>query len=199
MTKLAAAGALCLLLTACGFHLRQPPDLPPSMREIYVAAPGQSGQLVRELRRNLASDSTQVLSSPEHATATLSIISVDQSSRPLAVDVSGNPLEYQVTYSVSFSLIVEGVTVMEPQTLTLNRDYAYSVANAVANQEQEQALNRAMAKDVAQFITFRLVAAAKNMPRALATAVAPVPTTRPAPVAGTTRPPVTATLPPPAV
>lgn len=195
MRRLTAAGVLCLLLTACGFHLRQPPDLPPSMRKIYVAGP--SGQLVRELRRSFASDSTQVLSSPEHATATLSIISVEQSSRPLAVGISGEPLEYQVTYSVSFSLIVEGVTVMEPQTVTVNRDYAYSVANAVTNQEQEQALERAMAADVARSIAFRLVAVAKNLPRAPATAVAPVAATQPAPVAGTTRPPVAATVPPP--
>ena len=80
MMKLPAIAALCLSLSACGFHLRQAPDLPPSMRKIYVAAPGQSGQLLRELRRSLASDDTEILTTPEGATTTLSIISVTQVS-----------------------------------------------------------------------------------------------------------------------
>ena len=196
MMKLPAIVALCLSLSACGFHLRQAPDLPPSMRKIYVAAPGQSGQLLRELRRSLASDNTEILTTPEGATTTLSIISVTQVSRPLAVNRLGEAVQNQVTYTVEFSLIVDGATVLEPQTVDITRNYAYSVANAVANEEQEQALEAAMAKDVSQFIAFRIAAAAKNMPRASATAVAPVPATRPAPAAVTSRVPAAATTPP---
>lgn len=198
MMKLPAIAALCLSLSACGFHLRQAPDLPPSMRKIYVAAPGQSGQLLRELRRSLASDDTEILTTPEGATTTLSIISVTQVSRPLAVNRLGEAVQNQVTYTVEFSLIVDGATVLEPQTVDITRNYAYSVANAVANEEQEQALEAAMAKDVSQFIAFRIAAAAKNMPRASATVAAPVPATRPAPAAVTSRVPAAAT-PPPAV
>lgn len=199
MMKLPAIAALCLSLSACGFHLRQAPDLPSSMRKIYVAAPGQNGQLLRELRRSLASDNTEVLATPEGATTTLSIISVTQVSKPLAVNRFGDALEYQVTYTVEFSLIVDGATVLEPQTVDITRNYAYSVANAVANEEQEQALEAAMSKDVSQFIAFRIAAAAKNMPRAPATAVAPVPATRPVPTAVTNRPPAAATTTPPPV
>ena len=192
---------LCLLmpvlLSACGFHLRQAPDLPPSMRKIYVAAAGHNGLLLRQLRRSLASDQTEIQATPEGATTTLSIISVRQSNFPLAVDDSGRPVEYQVTYSVEFSLIVQGTTVLEPQMVTLTRNYAYSVADAVANEEQEQVLGEAMAKDAARFITFRVAAAARNLPPYIATFVAPMAATRPAAHAAHTQVPAAATASPP--
>jgi LPS-assembly lipoprotein len=195
----ALGGCLLLptLLAGCGFHLRQAPNLPPSMRHIYVAAPGQSGDLLRELRRSLASDDTEVLTTPEGATATLSIISVQRDSRALAVNRQGQAVEYQVSYRVEFSLLVQGAVILEPQTVTLTRNYAYSVSNAVANEEQEQALDQAMAKDVSQFISFRMVAAAKSLPPGLATMAAPATATRPVPAAATLHVPVAASTPPP--
>jgi len=188
---------ICLLLAGCGFHLRQAPNLPPSMRHIYIAAPGQNGDLLRELRRSLASDDTEVLATPEGATAILSIISVERKSHALALNRLGQALEYQVSYTVEFSLLVQGVVILEPQAVTLTRNYAYSVSNAVGNEEQEQVLDQAMAKDVSQFISFRMVAAAKSLPPAPATAVAPATASRPVPATTTLQVPAAASAPPP--
>jgi LPS-assembly lipoprotein len=198
MVVLGGCLLLPTLLAGCGFHLRQAPNLPPSMRHIYVAAPGQNGDLLRELRRSLASDNTEVMTTPEGATTTLSIISVIHDSRALAVNRRGQALEYQVSYEVEFSLLVQGAVILEPQTVTLTRNYAYSVSNAVGNEEQEQALEQAMAKDVSQFISFRMVAAAKSLPPGLATVAAPAAATRPEPAAATLHVPVAASTPPPA-
>ena len=56
---------------------------------------------------------------------------------------------------VEFAMTVDGATVIQPQTVVLTRNYAYSVSNAVANEEQEDTLNKVLAKDVSQFIIFR--------------------------------------------
>ncbi|HEY3645692.1 MAG TPA: LPS assembly lipoprotein LptE, partial [Gammaproteobacteria bacterium] len=125
MNRLIASGLLVLLLVGCGFHLRRAPDLPPSMRTIYIAAPGSSGDLLRELRRGLASDDTQVLTTPLGAGTILSIISVTHSNRPLALSRSGQALLYQVQYEVEFSLTVQGAVILEPQSVILNRNYTY--------------------------------------------------------------------------
>jgi LPS-assembly lipoprotein len=187
-----AAGLLALLpalLSACGFHLRRAPDLPPSMRKIYITAPGSNGDLLRELRRGLASDDTEVLATPEGATTILSIISVSHSSRPLALSRVGVALLYQVQYEVEFSLTVQGAVILEPQSVILNRNYTYRVSNAIANEEQEQALNQALAKDVSQFIVTRVVAAARVLPKYLMA----VPSTHPAPAAASKPVPAAAT------
>jgi LPS-assembly lipoprotein len=185
---------LPMLLTACGFHFRQAPDLPPSMRHIYIAAPGDNGSLLRELRRDLASDDTQIMPTPLGATTILSIVGVSHSSRPMALSRTGQPLEYQVTYGVEFSLVVQGATIMEPQTVDLKRNYTYSVTNAIANEEQEQNLEDALSRDVAQFIVYRVVAAA----RSLSPSLAALPVTTPAPKAASVAVPVTTTTPAPA-
>ena len=197
MRPLVAAGLSVLLVAGCGFHLRRAPDLPPSMRKIYIAAPGSNGDLLRELRRGLASDDTQVLATPEQATTVLSIISVGHSSRPLALSRAGQALLYQVQYEVEFSLTVQGAVILEPQSVILNRNYTYSVSNAIANEEQEQALNQALAKDVSQFIVTRVVAAARSLPKYLmavpSTHNAPAAASRPAPAAGSAAAPQAST------
>ncbi len=152
-----------VLLTACGFHLRQAPDLPPQMQRIYIAAPGGNGDLLRELRRGLASDDTEVTTDPTGATTTLSIINVSHENRPIAIDRRGVALEYELITRVEFAMTVDNVTVIQPQIVTLTRNYAYSNSNAITNEEQEDNLNKAIAKDVSQFIIFRVVAAAKNV------------------------------------
>jgi LPS-assembly lipoprotein len=176
---LLVAGLFSLILVGCGFHLRRAPDLPLSMRKMYISAPGSNGDLLRELRRGLASDDTEVLATPEGATTVLSIISVSHSSRPLALNRVGVALLYQVQYEVEFSLTVRGAVILEPQSVILNRNYTYSVSNAIANEEQELALNQALSKDVSQFIVTRVVAAARSLPKYLMA----VPGTHAAPVA----------------
>lgn len=198
MTRLLPAAVLLGLLTACGFHLRRAPDLPPSMRKIYITAPGSNGDLMRELRRGLASDDTEVLATPEGATTVLSIISVSHSSRPLALSRAGVALLYQVQYEVEFSLTVQGAVILEPQSVTLNRNYTYRVSNAIANEEQEQALDQALSKDVSQFIVTRVVAAARSLPKYLmavpSTHNAPAAASQPAPAAGSAAAPQASTL-----
>jgi LPS-assembly lipoprotein len=193
--RLAFATLGVMLLSACGFHFRQAPDLPPSMRHIYIAAPGNNGTLIRELRRDLASDDTEILPTPLGATTVLSIIGVSNSSRPLALNQAGEPIEYQVTYQVEFSLLVQDTVIMEPQTVDLKRNYTYSITNAIANEEQEKNLEDALSRDVAQFIVYRVVAAA----RSLSPSLAALPATARAPAAASVTPPASATAAPPAV
>ena len=199
MKKLLLTVMLGFSLAGCGFHLRRAPDLPPSMRKMYITAPGSNGDLLRELRRGLASDDTEVLTTPEGATTILSIISVSHRSRPLALNRVGVALLYQVQYEVEFSLTVQGAVILEPQSVILNRNYTYSVSNAIANEEQEQALNQALAKDVSQFIVTRVVAAARALPKYLmavpSTHPAPVAASKPVPAAATALTPQAVTLP----
>lgn len=174
----AALIAMTVLLTACGFHLRRPPDLPAQMRAIYIS--GGDAILVRSLRRDLETGSSQVVEDATLATALLKIIQVHQSSTLLAISSTGVPLEYKVVYQVEFSLLVGNSMLVEPQTLVLSRTYNYNISDALGNQQQEQGLYSTMAADMAQLITFRIEAAAKA-------ALQPPMTPAPAPSTGQPR------------
>lgn len=185
---LAACVLLMSTLAACGFRLRQSPDLPPQMRAIYIASEsGNSAVLVRNLRRDLATGTSEVVDDATQATALLKIISVSQKSSLLAISNTGVPLEYKVVYQVQFSLLVGNAMLVEPQTLFLTRTYNYNIADAIGNQQQEEGLYGAMAVDMAQLITFRIQAAAKAALPPPATP-APARTTSPAPAAATRAP-----------
>ncbi|MFI4967399.1 MAG: LPS assembly lipoprotein LptE [Gammaproteobacteria bacterium] len=182
--KLMAWVALLGLLSACGFHLRRAPDLPPQMRTIYVSG-NKGSDLVRYLRRNLATDSTKIVDDPSLASSTLDIIGVSQRSSLLAINSTGQPLEYKVFYQVEFSLLVGNTMLIEPQTLVLTRTYNYNITDAIGNQEQEENLYGAMAVDMAQLIVFRIQAAARAATRPPVTAAAPVKATVLAPASAT--------------
>lgn len=159
------AAAALLVLGGCGLHFRQPPDLPPSMQQLYISS--SDAVLTRELRRSLTSGSTHIVTEPTEATATLAILRAQQLSRVLTVNNLGQPTEYEVAYQVDFSLQVGGAVLIPRQTLTLTRNYAYSVSNAVGNQEQANVLYGALSRDMAQLIVFRIEAAARNAPAAV--------------------------------
>ena len=166
----ACLGVLCLLV-GCGFHLRRAPELPPQLHALYISG-SISSNLMRSLRRNLASDTTTIVDAPTLATAILDIRRASRSSSLLAISRTGQPLEYRVTYKLEFSLMVGNAILIEPQTLALTRTYNYNVQDAIGNQEQEEALESGMETDLAQLIVFRIQAAAKN---ALPPAIAPAP------------------------
>lgn len=182
--RIAACAALLGALSACGFHLRQPPDLPPQMRNIYISG-AKGNDLVRYLRRDLATDSTQIVDDPGLATSILEIKGVGRRSSLLAISSVGTPLEYKVYYQVEFSLLVGNTMLIEPQTLVLTRTYNYNIADAVGNEEQEEALYGAMAVDMAQLMVFRIQAAARAASRPPVAAPVPAKVTTAAPVAAT--------------
>lgn len=156
---MASLAVLALFLAACGFHLRRPQELPAQMRAIYIS--GGDATLVRSLRRDLETGSSQVVDDATQATALLTILNVSQYSTLLAVSSTGVPLEYKVVYQVQFSLLVGNAMLVEPQTLVLTRTYNYNISDALGNQQQEQGLYSTMAVDMAQLITLRIEAAAK--------------------------------------
>jgi len=155
---------LCLLLVACGFHLRQPAHLPAAMQRTYIADAGGNAELVRALRRSLVTPTTSVTDDATTATAVLNILNTQRFQRVLAVSNTGQPLEYQVAYEVRFSLTAAGgKTLIAPQKLTLTREYAYNVVNVIGDTEQANVLYKALEDNMAQLIMFRLEAAGRQM------------------------------------
>ena len=110
------------------------------------------------------------------------------------LDHEGQPLVYQVTYSVEYTLLSGSVVLIPPEVLAQSRNYNYSVTNATSDQEQEEALYGELAHEMAQLIMYRLQAVARNLPplpstaAPAATASSPAAATRAAPVAATTQP-----------
>lgn len=150
------AAILVVVLGGCGFHLRSSNDLPPVMRMTYLAIPSGNNELMRELRRSLTTDTASVTDDPTKATATLTILSALQLTRVLSVNNLGRPVEQEVAYQVRFSLTTPTETLIQPETLTLKRNFAYDEANALGDAEQAGVLYASLQREMAQLILFRV-------------------------------------------
>ena len=99
MYRMVTVGWLCLLLTACGFQLRQPVQLPSHLQQVYVQ--GGSNELNRELSGILASSATLV-DSADQAQAIVQLVAEKQHRRTLSVNQRGKVQEMELHYSVGF-------------------------------------------------------------------------------------------------
>jgi LPS-assembly lipoprotein len=160
------ASASFFVLASCGFQLRQAANLPAAMQRTYIANAGNDIQLARALRRDLTTPTTAVTENAATATAVLNILRVKRQQRVLSVSNTGQPVEYQVAYEVEFSLVTAGGrTLIDPQTLTLTRDYNYNVGSVIGDTEQANVLYKALVSDMVRLIVFRLEAVNRNANR----------------------------------
>jgi LPS-assembly lipoprotein len=151
----------CLLITGCGFQLRQPAQLPEVMQRTYIIDSGDNTELVRALRRSLDTPTTQVTGNATTATAVLNILDSQRIQRVLSVSNTGQPLEYQIAYQIQFSLTAAGKTLIDPQKLILTRNYTYNTTTIIGDTEQSDLLYKALQDNMAELIMFRIDALSK--------------------------------------
>ena len=92
-------------LTACGFHLRRPPEF--AFRSIYVDMPASS-TLGAELKRQLASAGLQVITDAAEKNRAQVILQALQDSRERSVvglNAAGQVREYQLRVRFGFRLV----------------------------------------------------------------------------------------------
>ncbi|HET8551814.1 MAG TPA: LPS assembly lipoprotein LptE [Gammaproteobacteria bacterium] len=149
---------VALALAGCGYHLQRARNLPPVMQRTVIVGANPYGTLVRELTRALSGTNIEVVQSPAVATAELHILRDDAGQRVSSVDSKDRPQAYELHYAVSFSVTHQGQTLLEPQTVSLTRDYVFDPDNVLAGNQEAQRLLDAMRSDLVQVILRRLAA-----------------------------------------
>lgn len=147
-----------VVLAACGYRLQQPSSLPPQMHQTAILASNPYSPLVRELTRSLSGANVKVVPSGTQAAAELHILQDTGSRRVLSVDSRDRPQEYELAYTVRFSLTQNGVTLLAPQTVTLTRNFVFNPNNVLAGNEQATRLLDAMRADIVRVVLRRLAA-----------------------------------------
>ncbi|TDP72885.1 LPS assembly lipoprotein LptE [Roseateles toxinivorans] len=147
------------LLAACGFELKRPPVLP--FDRLALLGFRADSPLGLELRRQLAlSANTRVVDSPAQAEA---IFEAHRDLREKVVAAStaaGQVRELQLRVRLEFSLRSAAGKELIPRTeLLLKRDMNYNERDALAKEQEEALLFRAMQADVVSQVMSRLAAA----------------------------------------
>jgi LPS-assembly lipoprotein len=150
------AVAALLLLGGCGFHLRGAPEIPPEMARTYIDTEDRYSLFYRRLTDGLEQAGVEVVDSADDATAELVVMADETGQRVLSVSARNVPTEYEVYYTVYYSLVSGRSVLMEPRLQTLTRDYTYDETRVLGKAREEQLLREAIAEDLVRVVLMQL-------------------------------------------
>lgn len=149
---------LCLLLAACGFHLRGQGNYRPAFQSVYVEGDSRSS-LVTELQRAISSSGATLAAKPGDAQAILQVVGESRDKSILSLSAAGRVREYELRYQVSYRLRDAGGRELIPAgALSLKRPISFSESEVLAKESEEALLYRDMESDAVQQIMRRLSA-----------------------------------------
>ena len=143
-------------LTACGFQLRAAPDIPSEMSRTYISAQDQYSLFYRKLSDELRNAGVEVVNTPVDSSAVFNILGDETDRRVLSVSARNVPREYEVYYTVFYSVDNGNGTVLSPQSLTLTRDYTYDETLVLGKAKEEELLREAIVDDLVRIILKQL-------------------------------------------
>lgn len=152
--------SFAFILSGCGFHLREAPTLP--FQSLYIDLPFNSSLYV-ELKRNIqAGGATSVTTNMNQADAVLRVISNTRDRKILTLNNDGRVREYSLYQTFKFSVNDKaGKYIVQPSTITIDRDMTYSEQNDLPKQQEAELIYREMQSDIVQRV-IRLIADSKN-------------------------------------
>jgi len=151
-----AAVAAAVVSAGCGFELRRAPAL--RFRSVQLSGFGANSPLAGELRRQIiASNTTQVVDSASQAQVVLEALADARERSVVASTAAGQVRELQLRVRLSFRLRTPAGKELIPATeILLSRDMSYSESAALAKEQEEALLYRAMQSDIAAQVMRRL-------------------------------------------
>jgi LPS-assembly lipoprotein len=155
-TALAAAALAALAMAGCGFQLEGHTPLPAVVRTPYVEAPDRQSDFVQSLRRAMLANGAQIMPERSKASAVVSILEDKIVRRVLSVSALNQPNEYEITYTVGFSVSAGDKELLPAQEVSAIRTYSFDERLLLAKGHEEDILRRDMARDLAERVMRRL-------------------------------------------
>jgi LPS-assembly lipoprotein len=135
-------------LSACGFALRRAPEL--RFRTLMLSGFRPRSPLAQELRQNInASTTTLVVDSLAQSQVVLEVVEDAREKVVVASSSAGQVTEFQLRARFTFTLKTPGGRELAPQSrLAQSRDLSYTESAALAKEQEEAFLYRAMQSDI---------------------------------------------------
>lgn len=122
------------------------------MERTYLDAIDSYSPFLRELKSSLQAAGVELTDSAADATAVFSISFDETAQRVLSVSARNVPTEYEVFYTISYSLDSGADNLLPPQTLTLTRDYTYDSTLVLGKAHEEKLLRDAIVQDLVRVV-----------------------------------------------
>jgi LPS-assembly lipoprotein len=154
-------GLCILLLTACGFHLREPVHLAPSLQHLYLETNDPYGELERNIRQYLRASGVIVTATPQESTAVLEILSESTSEQLLSVGSTQQTRQYNLILTVTFIVTTPaGKPLMQPQTVSETQALTVQADQILGGSNEENNLYHQMRSAIVYTMMNRLTSKA---------------------------------------
>jgi LPS-assembly lipoprotein len=140
------------MLSGCGFQLQGALTMPAEMQRTYLDPVDKHSLFHRELRLQLQAAGVELVDTPDNSTAILSIRIDETDQRVLSVSGRNVPTEYEVYYTVEYSLASGEKVLLSPQDITLTRDYTYDTTKVLGKSREEAMLREAVVEDLVRIV-----------------------------------------------
>ena len=122
------------------------------MERTYIVAADDRSLFYRELREALRSAGVQLVDDASDATATFAILYDRTDQRVLSVSARNVPTEFEVYYTIEYTLDSGAKNLLELQTLTLTRDYTYDPTLVLGKAQEQELLRDAIVDDLVRIV-----------------------------------------------
>jgi LPS-assembly lipoprotein len=145
-----------LALAACGFHLQGHTALPDPVRNAYLEVPDRQSDFTQSLRHAMLTNGVHLAHEKEHSSAVVSIVKDSVTRRVLSVSATNQPTQYEVTYTVSFTVTAGDKELLPRQEISATRSYSFDERLLLAKNHEEDILRADMAHDLADRVMRQL-------------------------------------------
>ncbi|HZX23491.1 MAG TPA: LPS assembly lipoprotein LptE [Woeseiaceae bacterium] len=145
-----------LVLAGCGFQLQGSESLPPEIARTYISSADRYTAFHRALGTALEARGVEVTDDPAEASAVLDISRDETGQRVLSVSARNVPREFEIYYTVEYSVRTTEGTVLEPQRITLTQDYTWEETQVLGKRREEEMLRDALIRDLVRQVVRQL-------------------------------------------
>ncbi|MDH4260851.1 MAG: hypothetical protein OEW16_11200 [Gammaproteobacteria bacterium] len=146
------------LMSGCGFQLRGQAALPAALATPYLETSDRYTPLYAALEARLRAAGARLSADPATASAVIHLSRDETGRELLSVSARNTPGEFEVYYTVEYSVSAGGSELLARQRVTLTRDFGYDETAVLAKEHEEQSLRVALADELAGLVLRRLAA-----------------------------------------
>ena len=131
--------ATTLLLTGCGFHLKENNGLVEKCPEVYLQTSDPKSDLTRLMKLRLRGANIKILTQPSPDVAVINLISETQTERTISLYANAQNAEKEIGYTMKYSLKMPNYTA-KTFSVNLYRDFLYDSNQALAKSREAELL-----------------------------------------------------------
>jgi len=149
--------AMILLLSACGWQLRNSQVVPTALGSLYLSSNDAHSDLIQELTRALNVYGAKIV--PSSADASYSVVIVDfrQTRRTGTINAAARVAEYQLNEEVDFLIVgADGAQLIPLSTASVERVYEFNEQDVLASDNEERRVKNGMREEIVRQILNRL-------------------------------------------